>query len=36
MDWEDDSLAAVEVLVGECSDCLLLTEINWLIRSEKF
>lgn len=36
MDWEDDSLAAVEVLVGECSDYLLLTERNGLIRSAKF
>lgn len=35
MDWEDDSLAAVEVLVGECSDYLLITEINWLVRSAK-
>lgn len=28
MDWEDDSLAAVEVLVGMCS--LLITETAWL------
>lgn len=31
MDWEDDSLAAVEVLVGE-PDLPLITEINWLIK----
>lgn len=30
MDWEDDSLAAVEVLVGMSSHYVLITEINRL------